>query len=511
MPTQNQTYLQVFRKIGAIGLCLNDYNGGVMPPDKDLIAFYSNIVVTDGPTIGTVAPPLPSWRPVPGTSALIGYAKNTHPNGLPATIEEISPNYMSWNPSPGTSGIWGSPGGIHYMNSIMAYCGVQFDQDEEKLIDYGSGHAAYSVGAPYSYDLKTHSYSWDHIPVPEDQAYTCAINFAQADVAAIATYYPSGPYDTAYAEVIGESTAISALYRQPGKRFPLVGHTAFSLVLVPAYASATKRGTLLPLTRPAGRCNSTDMTSHHKYLRDQAEWRRTHNTMPTNVANGGGACFFGGTVGKVFSWARSSSGAQAIIDVYDPILDRYTPRTAGGSVFPITMDLGGGVIPHLDTGLFIVVVPTNSSDVITYVNATKQRFFAAPAATVAAGSTFVWTELTVSASSWPVTVDTAPYARANGWTYADRDGVCYAINGLHGSTTLWKLHKPTSGDPLTGTWTIDTETFTGTTLQNYDQIGNVSNVTQIYNRLFYMKKAGCLAYRNTWIESRIQAITPAAW
>lgn len=47
-----------FREIGAMGLCLNHYNGGVAPPEQDIVMFYANVVCATS-RIGSVkAPPV---------------------------------------------------------------------------------------------------------------------------------------------------------------------------------------------------------------------------------------------------------------------------------------------------------------------------------------------------------------------------------------------------------------------------------------------------------------------
>ncbi len=164
-PTNPATGLPPFREIGHMGVCLNDYNGGVLPADHDRTVFYAGLVVAKsyvGPMQFDVRPSwrrsltANTWGEIPAT-----LLSSIDPNNNPA----INPNYPSRAP-------WllrasGNANTASNIGVMTPWCGGAYDDSTGTFwLPLGGGHADYGGNEPYRINLNADAPAWEMVRPP---------------------------------------------------------------------------------------------------------------------------------------------------------------------------------------------------------------------------------------------------------------------------------------------------------------------------------------------------------
>lgn len=449
---------------------------------------------------------VPPWAPNPGQFVTISYAKNAHPLGDPAVLEQISPQYQSWNPGgvgTGECGPWGgkTPSNIYHFTSILSYSGMCFSPELRKYIGYGAGHAAVCIPAPFSFDLETLAWEWLSVPIPSD-GFTLTQGVA-ANAATVALYYPSTQFDTTWGEWIGGYSGWPSGYEQPGLIFPETSHTYNNLMIIPAIKYGNNNGALLLVNSPTGDTTGTDMKTSHIYDFDTRQFIRTANRQSTVGNSAGGMCYDAAS-NTAYACSNGSSTTRSSLEVLDIPTKTWSTKTC--SNISITIE-SGGMRSHPDSNLIMMFTPIDSGGNPTYLGI-KHKIYAASTTSILAGG-FTWTVLTVSGSNWPLRTDGT--IQQIGWCYCPLDKSFYTVNGVNASTTVWKLAPPsgavTTNDYLTGTWTISALSMTSGQLISMRAASNF-NDSYVYNRVQWDVTSSSFLWTTDYNEGPVQAFRP---
>lgn len=476
-------------------------------------------IITGQAAVEYGVPSSVSWAaPAAGSMAQIGFASGAHPLGLPATISNIDPATQPW----GTGTPWAGSGsrGNKPWTSSNDFGGIAWAQSTRQAVSNGGGHVAYCATAPQAWDAATLSCKWLAVPIPSD-------GFSQVGAittpAGLAAVYPAAQLDSDWGEWTGDYTGIAADLRQPGKIFPEVAHNYYGMFWVPGSAHGNSNGAIVYCAGITGNGESSGIPSGHYFDLDSASYARTANRRAgaTGLSAAAGGTIYHPGVGKGFAITSGPSAAVSAYDVYDPATRAWTRRNSTNAVSAgiESGGLGAFYSASVPDGLLLNFLPVNGSGIFAFSNAVAQRIDAMSATAAAAGGG-TWSQLTVSAASWPrmnVVSDSliAPgeTTAAIGWCFHPGKGAFYAVNGRNGSTTLWKLSPPAGATTiaalLAGTWTITTETISGPGLLSRTSTGGANDARRVYNRLAYDAVNSCLIFFPECLTDRPTAITPA--
>lgn len=529
--TPNGPALAPFRELGAYGAMLNNFNGGHLPPDHDLVTFYGPTVIATQ-RIGPFRPAKPSWVPAVNGVAAIGYAKGTHPQSLPAVLEELDPkHYPAWNPNYPGSGPWETEVPVGF-NTITNYSGGAWSSTQRRWYGMGGGHQCFNVPMIFWHDMESHSWAWADTPIPSDGISVTAFGnggtITGPDIpaarAAMAADYPAAQFDTTEWHWLGGYSGHGAL-RQPLKIFPEAAHTYYGLVWVPGASVGNVNGILLKLFPGGGKLADCLVPERHYFDLDDNLWKLTANFRSNPSAAAGGSIYFGGSIDRAFSCTNTSGGTiRSQIDVFNP--STLTWSLSAAATYNLFLEIqGGGFLAHLPSNLLIAALPATSqspyaSDASTrggvaYTGANQHQFWANKADALKAGSANTWQQLTISnpGGTWPVRIPPqyGTFCGMNTWVFCPLNGCFYAINGAYNTTTLWKLSPPsgavTQADHLSGTWVITTQTLS-TGIPCTDSGGLGRGTVELANRLVWDDQSECLLWFDPWIEMQVQAIRP---
>lgn len=142
------TRLAPFRSMGPIGLLLNDYNGGVLPADRDMVIFYTGIVASTsyvGPMSAAAVLPIRlsnnTWTPnrdAAGDVLLSDYAQLPLNQWVDVAGENNRLDSVIETPhAPRAAG----QGGDGTPNIVAAWGGAAWDYVNQRMIIAGGGHA----------------------------------------------------------------------------------------------------------------------------------------------------------------------------------------------------------------------------------------------------------------------------------------------------------------------------------------------------------------------------------
>lgn len=456
------------------------------------------------------------WAPAAGAAASIGYASGGHPGGLLATLTDASPEFQSWNPltHDGYAGPWAglSPSARYLWTLAGVYGGGAWCETQRKFAIVGSGHVSPCVPVPVAFDVGTLAWSWLAVPVPSDGFSKINHPAEGAAAATVAGQYPADQFNTARSQWQGGYSGWTAGYGRPGEVFPETGH-AFSggPIWLPGPSVGNTNGKILYIARPTGNTGGSDMANNSLFNLDTDLWAATATDRIGIGNTAGGACFHAG-INKVFAMTHDAgSPSRNLLDVYAPGSETWTSTTCTAAI-PLHIE-SGGLKPFysasVPAGLLLNFCPEDSGGNATYVSAIRHRIYAVDAMVAAAGS-HTWTQLSVSAPSWPLRGLDSTIQTIN-WCFCSRNSKFYAVDGKDGSTTLWVLAPPAGATTvaalLAGTWTITTETFSvGLVSKN---LSGAAHTAHVYNRLVYDDASRCLLFFPEWGGSRPQAIHPS--
>lgn len=486
-PTNPDAGLPPFREIGHMGICLNDYNGGVLPADHDRVVFYSGLVVSKsyvGPmNMSTSA----AWAPAPGEIKNI--STNTLADINPRNDSLANPNYPGaapWEYAPWTSVT--DFGGAVFADNVGTHGTLMVWGD--------AGHSAVSASCWSGFDLATRQ--WKRIgnrPLPSDGLRKVRDAGVAADAAHLAIYYPATQLDTTWGDWKGDYSGWPTGFAQPGYNPPAAGHNHKGAFYLPPAKAGNTSGKVVTCWQPTGVNTGTGIRGGHVWDADTGLWSRQNSLRPAYYANGTGAVYFPTLDVAVAS--LSDSAYLSTMHVLDTVTMTWATRTCTNAPYIDYTSVG---FAHGE----LLIVSNNKQSVTT----PPLTLHAIDAAAVKAGSGAAWTNLTVSASSYPV--NGSGLATSVCWALCPVNGCYYAVNRVHGSNKIWKLTPPTGttkASQLSGTWTITEETMTTGTLDGRISSG-ASGTSFDYGRLAWSDYAHAFLWYPDFVGGNVQAIRP---
>mgnify|MGYP003479740790 CR=1 FL=1 len=405
----------------------------------------------------------------------------------PQDDELANPEYPDTPP-------WQAPGFSAWSPSLINYCGSVLATDLGALgtlMQYGAaGHSAINACFWIGFDLN--DATWKRIgPRPPPTNGLAGLTYSGSPN--WATWQAADPRNAEFDETWGDwdphGSGIPSGFRQDlgGARIVEGSHTRNSFPYRPASAAGNGVGELVIAWQPTGVQTGTGIQGSHVYDLATNRFSRTANLRPGSGSDVTGHAYHAGT-DHVVGQCLVSSQTTGILDLFNCTTRTWTRRTATNSL-----------VFRFDSTCFVL------GDLFVQVNHSGSGTFelrAAPIPAAVAGSSFAWTVLTLSASSWPT--------RANGlsdmvhFELCPTTGNLYAVNGRAGSLTLWRLTPPAAATDtaglLSGIWVLDTETLTGPGL---------AGSTYDYRRLQWSPQLDCLIWTGDTLSAAPQAIVPS--
>jgi hypothetical protein len=408
------------------------------------------------------------------SGAITNISTNTRADVNPRSDADLNPNAPSAAPWEASVG-WGA-------SALSAFCGAVMAKDMGvggKLMTWGApGHSTnLEFAAWVAFDVASRSWEIIGTPPPTEVVTTYTAGVTP----------PTTRFDHTWGEWNGGSTDWTEAFRRPGYNPPMGSHTRNSFVYIPAADAGNNTGKLVVAWQPTGNVSGTNIRGSFIYDCDTELFSRT-----ANVRFGHGSAVTGiayhADQGVVIGHNRDSSVTVSELDVFDTSTNTWTRRNATAAI-----GLSTDSTNFICGDLFVMVANTVQPPV----------FRAAPVSTVKAGGSWAWATLTVSAASWPV--NGSGNTLTTQWSRCPDNGAWYAVNRQSGSNTLWKLVKPSgvadsdTASLLSGTWTVTTETLTGSGLEgaSFD-----------YGRLQWCPALTAFLWFGDLHTSAVQAIRP---
>ena len=438
----------------------------------------------------------PAWSPAAGSIVSISKAAGFFGTNGGATLAEINPKYQAWNPDAPNEGRFAAGG--YYWVSINGYSGICWNTDTRQLVNYGAGHAAPNVCAPFCFDLNDLKWKWLDTPLPWTGYWGMSSPPTQAQLDAA---FPNGEINYDWGEVLGDSTTWGAL-AQPGVLQPIPAHTRWNKVYIPASILGNTKGGMFSYGAYSGVLSGTNSNGSHIFDFDLAKWRRTTNRLPSlpstynySSSGSGGFCdeqtktmlhYGGGKYARLFNFET----------------DSWELRTGTTSGIAGATD-AGSVRAYPPARLLFCAFGRKADGTASNADGVTMVFAAAPIDGIIANS-FSIAPLNVSVDSWPLTA--AGNNTGVGWGYCPVDKCLYTVNGTGGSSKYWKLAPPanavTQADYLTGTWTLTEHAFSSGTLSS------ASSQSSVYNRLSWDRNSRSFLWFPDSVSGPVQAFRP---
>jgi hypothetical protein len=506
------------------GLAIDGWTDGFSGSMPDMGAHIAGVARGQVGASWALGSPAVPWQPSLGGAAQIGYASGAHPQGAPATMHDIRPAVQTWNPEAPGEGPWSRNGsGATTWPSITDYCAPVFVPSVRAYLQvFQAGHAAINVPSPHGFRLPTLDWAWLDYPPPTD-GFDAAkdLNPPSGLVTALAlsNAYAPALVDSAWGEWQGGHASFGAFARA-GRIYTEGTHTYGFTTWVPGAAAGNTNGILVCPTSGGGALNGSTLPGggHHFDL-DTMRFVRNAGRRLDNTGTAGGACWAAG-INRVVVIARDAgSDGHNLVDLFDPAPGARTwVRRTLPSGTRVTSESPAPRY-HPPSGLVLVFVPVLSSGAISggdVANSVRHDIWAAPEAGLLAG-TASFTNLTVSATSWPLGRFAGLTATCSGKGWSDfvtagGRNAFYSVNGVNGSTTLWRLKPPagavTQADHLTGTWTVTTETVSAPIVM-HDKTG-AADQQYLYQGPGWDSVSDCLIVMSSYPQDRPTAVRPAA-
>ena len=439
---------------------------------------------------------IPVWAPASGEIRNISHAPRRHPLGAGAVLSEIDPKYQAWNPEAPRQGPYKAT--EYYWGSVLGYCGVCHNPDTRQLVIYGAGHASINVCAPFAFDLNDLRWKWLDVPLPFDGYRQILVNRHNAppSEATVRLYYPEEQLDYDWGELKGDWAGWPPGFGRPGVIQPLPSHVRSGLVHIPASVAGNKRGLMLNTTVPTAVLSGVHSTASHTFDFDTARWSRNNNRV-TSVRFGSAVC--NRATGRVYCYTPRSG-----IYIFDPATRLWRLR-AMVSAPQTAVDHGGNVI-HEKAGLLIVPCARNARGAPAYYDGVTFTFYACSSSDIEGSGPLLLSELDVRMDgAWPL----RPKGNNTsiGWSYCPVDASLYAVNGVGGSSSYWKITPPAGAmnprDYLAGTWMLSEHSFVRGTLDSS------SRLSWVYNRLAWDTPSRSFIWFSDSLNAPVQAFRPA--
>ncbi|WP_234413952.1 hypothetical protein [Ideonella sp. A 288] len=469
------------RNLGPIGLLLNCYNGGVLPADEDMVQFYGAMACGTryiGPlnTGVTLAP-----------SVIRNISANTRADIDPAKDPLSNSRHPALPP-------WDFTHGTQWLHT-PDFCGATFASAmgaQGTYLMYGA--AGHSAGGPcvwMGYDVARAT--WALLgPRP------LQTNSLQGFVAGASP--PPSQFDHVWGDYNGASADWPPGWQQPGFNPPEGSHTRNSFVYRPPHRAGNRSGQVINAWQPTGGLAGTPygagvtlvLLGSHYYDLDTHRWHRTANTRVSYGSLGityheptdcviGHLCE-GSNYGNYVDWLDCATMTWRRV----PIGDASPPYILYDSTCFTVGDL------------YVVALYDHADN-----PAVPMQLWALSIDAIRVGTKVHWTRMAVSASEWPLNTGPNPASKANmqttGWALCPLNGRFYALSHTTGSNRLYRLTPPRGSDSevLTGTWTLDSESFDG---------GNAQWSATDYSRLQWAPALNAFLWTGEDIRGPVQAI-----
>lgn len=406
------------------------------------------------------------------SGAITNISLNNRDDINPRSNASLNPNAPSAAPWEASIG-WAS-------DQLSEFCGALFCKDwgaAGKYVMWGApGHSTNLEYAGWvAFDVATRVWQ--------------IIN-ASPPVITTATLPSAAKCDQAYGEWIGDSVDWPEAFRRPGYNPPFGSHTRNSFVYVPAAAAGNTSGKIIVGWSPTLNASGLGLAGGWVYDCDTGLFARTTNARPGTGSAVGGLCY-SAEHGVVVGYNRESSATVTDLDYLDLSTMTWTRSDA----------LSAAAI-QIDSTSFVV------GDLYVYAhNTTTGVSFRAADLSLVIGGLWNWQTLTLTTpASFPLrSGGTLPGMLSCQWERCPVNGAWYAVDRNSGSTTLWKLQKPSgvadsdTAGLLAGNWTITSETLTGDGLEpaQYD-----------YQRLQWCDSLTAFLWTGDLHTSAVQAIRP---
>jgi len=460
-------------------------------------------VIAAGEPLGVGRFVAPDWAPAAGEIKTISKAAGYFGTNGGATLAEINPAYQSWNPDAPSLGVFGikdpvSGTSAYAWDSALSYAGSVFNSATRQIVTYQAGHSAMNACAPFGFDLNDLKYKWFDVPVPFDGYAAVYYGDGKIDSASMAAKY-GDQLDYDWGEVNGGSSAFGA-YARPGVIQPIPGHSRAGLVYIPPSVAGNAKGKMYTGVQATGVLSGVLSKQSHIFDFDSAMWARTTALFPleSGMQHTRCGCLDPESSKIVINGTCSPSTPMYVLDIATGL---YALRYPTNYVYS-SLDVGGSVY-HAASGLNIFAPARTASDTAANgLDGVKFQFYACPMEDVVGTGAFSFSTLTIDVeSTWPL--NSAGYNLAIGWVYCPVDHCLYAISGSGGSNKYWRLSPPanatTTGDYITGTWTLSELTFT--TGQN-----NIpSSISNMYQKLSWDRNSRSFVFM---ASALVQAFRP---
>lgn len=374
----------------------------------------------------------------------------------------------------------------------MTFAGAAFDTDSRRIVQYGAGHAAPNVTAPFAFDLTDLKWKWLDTPLPWKGYWGMGSPPSEADRA---YRFQNGEVNYDWGELVGGNFADFPDYDRPGIVQPIPSHGRNRLIHVPASVLGNAKGGLLNAGLATGVLSGTYSYQSHIFDYDVSAWRRTQNNFPVRS---------GDTTARGYALDPETKtaamfGGGDFFRVIDFDTETWRAIRTASNSFSGMNDRG---TIHFLAGPRLLLAALPASD-------TAFHFGAVPYDAILGTGAFSITELTVAAASQPLTTAGSYIGTTMGigFGYCPVDGCLYSINGSGGSDKYWKLSPPagaiTAGEHLSGTWSLTEHTFSSGTLLP------AGSQSWVFNRLSWDKHSRSFLWFTDSSAGPVQAFRPA--
>ncbi len=446
----------------------------------------------------------PDWAPAAGEIKTISKPAGFFGTNGGALLEEIDPKYQAWNPLAPSQGPY--KGTEYYWTSVMGYSGLAHNTDARQLVFYGAGHSSINVCAPYCFDLNDLRWKWLDTPLPADGYKAFSLSGLAVNKANFDSIYPPEQHDYDWGEWKGDWAGWETLYGsgpwlRPGKIQTSPGHSRGMLSHIPASIFGNSKGAMLMLQQPTGMLSGVGGKASHVFDYDLSSQRRLANQRQFNS-------LYNHQKGIVIDRVSRKAVAFGSEDVHnkwyvmDLLAETWVTRTAAANAYT-TGDHGGNTLHEASR---LIIVPCRMAGATPVSVGTTFRFYAVSVDDVVGSGSFSPVVLDVAVDTdWPI--NHLGDNRYIGWEYCPADECLYCINGSNGSTNYWRLSPPdgatTSGQYISGTWTLTKHTFSVGSLVSTGQ-----NPSYVYNRLSWDRNSRSMIWISDRIIDPVQAFRP---
>ena len=308
--------------------------------------------------------------------------------------------------------------------------------------------------------------------------------------------------DYEWGEVNGGSSAFGE-YARPNVIQPIPGHSRAALVFIPPALAGNAKGKMHTCVQATGVLSGVYSRQSHVFDYDSARWSRTTELFPlrSGLGHTRSTCLDPES-GKIVIMGTCSPSTPLFL--FDIASGRYKKRYPGNSADSCT-DVGGSIY-HEASGLHLFAPSrTRSGTPAMGLDGVTMQFIACPMDSLVGSGAFFFTTLNIAVeSTWPL--NSLGYNAAIGWTYCPIDKCLYAIDGVGGSNKYWRLAPPanatTTGDHLSGIWTLSAQTFTS------GKNASFATKSYVYQKLSWDEKSRSFVFFSDNINDPVQAFRP---